>query len=84
MTHPQLLSVTASATAGEYEVRLGDADGSELVWTATIVGLPVCDALGASFDPGPILNEPWGGDAESIRSIVSAVVAVHRARHYGR
>lgn len=84
MTHPQLVSVAASAAADEYVVTLRDADGSDLIWNATIVQMPDGVGPGASFDPGPDPCLPWHSDAESTRSIVAAVVAVHRARHHGR
>lgn len=84
MTHPQLESVKAAEAPDTYVVTLREPDDSELIWHATIVAMPVEVGLGATFDPGPSPDEPWAGDAESIRSIVAAVVAVHRARHYGR
>lgn len=84
MTHPKLESVKAVEASEAYAVTLREPDGTELTWHATIVEMPAEVGLGVTFNPGPSPDEPWAGDAESIRSIVAAVLAVHRARHYGR
>lgn len=83
MNHPQLHSVAATGLDDVYQLVLHPASGEEIVWQAT-VGIRGDGPQVVGLDPGPNGPEPWGGDAESARSIVAAVIAVHRARHYGR
>lgn len=82
VNHPQLHSVAATDAPNTFMVVLRSESGPAITWQATVderEGAPPVVA----FDPGPDAGSPWGGDAESVRTIVAAVLAVHRARHFG-
>lgn len=81
--HPQLVSVTATGVRNEYVVVLLDSNGHNVVTRATVQDAHGIQVVG--YDPD-VVTAPgtWAGDAESVRSVVRAIVAVHNARWCGR
>lgn len=74
--HPLLSKVEATPHAGRYRIALVDEQGVELH-----AEMEIQDHDGNVVgNPDPDIFGEWDGDAESIRRVVAAVVALHRAR----
>ena len=73
---PTLTRIESTAKRGTYSVRLIGQGGEvleALMHVATSTGPPV-------VAPEPDVFRDWPGDAESIRRVVAAVIAMHEAQ----